>query len=284
MIQAAEEQPKSRIRRAQALASAAILTIGLAAFGSAQDEQLIWLTAIWLMLPLGLTWWVLNLRPELDREHGEVYSLFILPLVLYAGAMFFLHGLVASQEQYWLQLEFDSLLADFARLLLLSSLLVPIFYILFISIHALDEYRKLDNHVARLILNVYTLLAGYVMFIFIYQFDFSFPVRLVLVFGSGWLLFFQGLFWWSNGSFRYSIFYSTFNALLLCMLSLPVSLWPFGYLITGFMMMLGLYVLLGITQHYFGKQLSWAVALEHIIVSIGLIVFLLSQTQWFPVS
>lgn len=274
----------SHIRRAQALSASLILSVGLAVFASAEQEHVSWLAPMMALIPVAMTWWVLDLRPQFEREHGEVYSLFLLPIVLYVGGMFFLQGLVNGDSTFFWEFRRMSTLDGTIRLLLVVLPTSLVFYLLFISIHAIDLYRHLPYHVARIILNVFTLMAAYVVFIFIYQFPFSIALRPVIVYLASWLLFFQGLFWWSNGSIRYSLYYSSFNSLLLSMLSVTVSLWPFGYLVTGFMMMLALYVLLGITQHYFKRTLTWMVVGEHLALSIFLMAALLSQTRWMPVG
>jgi len=254
-----------RVRRSEAFVTSLALALGLANYTLTSGAATSWLLPTLIIGILAASLWFLGIKPSLDPRHSELYALLILPVILYSGLLVFLRQLGPGIVAY--------------SLIIVS---MPVFHLLFLSLSALGCYSSLPNHVGRLILNVISLLAGYVGYVWLFKFDPPLLAGLGIVFVISSLLFLQGIFWWSNANIPYSIFYSALSGLLLTMLYFGLFFWPLGYLVTGFVMLLGQYVLMGIIQQYFKKNLTRSVVIEHIVVSLILVTAILMQATWIP--
>lgn len=258
-------EPQKKVKRYESLALATIMTLGLGLYITSNRSFSIYLAPLLMLLSLAGNLWVLGIEKKIERQHLEVYALLILPLVLYGGLLFFLRQ-IAYGTMAWL---------------IVSSCL-PLFYLLFISLSALEQYRLLPNHVARILLNIFTLLTGYITYALVLQLDLPVFLGVIITFFLSTLIFFQGIFWWSNASLRYSTFYALVASILMSVLYLTLSFWPLSFLITGFSMMLAQYILMGVIQNYFKKNLSLRIVLELVAISILSLFTILSQVNWLP--
>jgi|GEM_PF-4191768 len=254
-----------RVRRSEAFVTSTALSLGLANYVLASSAGSSWLLPVLIAGVLAGSLWILGIRPALNTRHIELYALLILPVILYSGLMAFLRQLGPSLLSFGL-----------------IAVSIPVFYLLFLSLSALGCYSALPNHVGRLILNVMSLLAGYIGYVWLFKLTPPLAGGLGIMFVISFLLFLQGIFWWSNANMPYSIFYSCLSALLLSMLYFGLYFWPLGYLVTGFVMLLGQYILMGIIQQYFKKNLTRAVVMEHVTVGVVLLAAIIVQATWIP--
>jgi hypothetical protein len=194
-----------------------------------------------------------------------VYALPVLPVLLHGVALYSLH-------------EMQNAIFAWVAVFLMP----PLYYLLFITLSALEQYQTLPSHVGRIILNLLTLFTAFVGFTYAFQSAMTVWVGMIFVFVFSWFLTVQALLWWSNANVRYSVFYATLLSFLMSLVYLSLFLWPLGYLVTGLMMLLAFYVLIGMVQNYFKKSLQTSVVAEHIIVAGLMTLLILSQVHWIP--
>ncbi len=255
-----------KVNRTEALASAFVLSAGLALFLSADKPQVVVLAAALLLLPLIASLWVMKVpirRFALNKL--EVYALPILPVLLYGAMLFFLH------EIRLMLFAWAWVIAD-----------IPLFYLMFITQSALERYQSLPTHVGRVVLNILSLFTGYMGYSFLFNQGFPIWLLMGLVFGFTALIGLQAMLWWNSGNVRYSLFYAAFTAFWQSVLALLLCLWPVGHFVLGVIMLIGLYLLMGLIQNYFKKTLTRYVVIEHLVVTMMMLIFILSQVVWIP--
>ncbi|HNT29868.1 MAG TPA: hypothetical protein PKL83_02860 [bacterium] len=253
-----------QVQRKESLALAIILSLGLLVYTTSDAQLAIWLAVPMFVIPLLGSLWVLKLPFPPDPKRLELYALLIQPVLLYSGTAYFLRQ------------------ASSPLLPVVGFFGMIVFYLLFISLSALELYRRLPNHVGRIILNVFSLVTGYIYYSYLFQLDVHLALGVGIAFIVSFLLFFQSIFWWSSAHISYSVLYACLAAFLLSMLFFCLFFWPLGYLVTGFVMLIGQYFLTGIIQQYFKKNLTRAVVIEHAVVSLGMLAIILLQVRWLP--
>jgi hypothetical protein len=253
------------IKRTTIIILAIMLGLGLAWFVTLETINPLRTVMPLIALVGGGCFWVLNVPFAFRKDLYPLYASFILPVALYTSLLFFLREFFST-----------------GITLILAGLSIPIWYLLFLSLSALEKYHKLPTHIGRVILNLLTLVAGYIGTSIIYRYHLPPWLIVSSVWLLMWLLFFQSMLWWTSGNFPYAIFYAVTAATIEASCSIPLILWPTGYLLAGFVLLLIQYNLMGIIQQYFKRELTTRILVEYLLVTAVVVFIVFSQTDWFP--
>jgi len=255
-------EPERRVRRVESLLGAILLQMGTIFWVTGLTTLPGWLAWFGIILPIGVSWWVLRLPWPPSLHTIGLYSLFALPATAYVALWFFLDTVTHAPFVWGI-----------------TILSFPFFYALLLSLSALERYRRVTGHVSRILLSAFAVLTAYVAYTVILLQP-ALWQGMVLTFVVSFLLLVNALLRWSGSDARRTLFYTSLLSFFLVLIYTCLFFWPMGHLVTALVMMLAYYGLTGVVRHGLRNVLMREVLLEHLLVIIAVLVWVLINTDW----